>query len=74
VAARVCHAGIGRRASARMTGAGALAVHLRALLDNPSYQRRLAPLSSELAHAGGATRAADIVEQALADVSAGAAT
>jgi len=74
VAARVCHAGIGRRASARITGAGALAAHLRALLDDPSYQRRLAPLSSELAHAGGAARAADIVEQALADVSAGAAT
>lgn len=72
VAARVCHAGIGRRASARITGAGALAAHLRALLDDSSYQRRLAPLSSELAHAGGATRAADIVEQALAGVSAGA--
>ena len=74
VAARVCHAGIGRRASARITGAGALAAHLRALLDDPSYQRRLAPLSSELARAGGAARAADIVEQALADVSAGAPT
>lgn len=74
VAARVCHAGIGRRASARITGAGALAAHLRALLDDPSYQRRLAPLSSELARAGGAARAADIVEQTLADVSAGAAT
>jgi len=74
VAARVCHAGIGRRASARITGAGALAAHLRALLDDSSYQRRLAPLSSELARAGGAARAADIVEQALADVSAGAAT
>lgn len=74
VAARVCHVGIGRRASARITGAGALAAHLRALLDDSSYRSRLAPLSSELAHAGGATRAADIVEQALAGVSAGAAT
>ncbi|KQQ47528.1 Zeaxanthin glucosyltransferase [Duganella sp. Leaf126] len=66
VAARVCHAGIGRRASARISSAGTLAAHLRALLDDPSYLRSLAPLSAELAQAGGVVRAADIVEQALA--------
>ena len=73
VAARVCHAGIGRRASARISGAGALAAHLRALLNDPSYQRRLAPLSNELAQAGGTARAADIVEQALTRTAAGVA-
>lgn len=71
VAARVCHAGIGRRASARVTGAGALAVHLRALLDEPAYRRRLAPLSAELAAAGGTARAADIVEAAMHPAMAG---
>ncbi|OEZ98736.1 glycosyltransferase [Duganella phyllosphaerae] len=73
VAARVSHAGIGRKASARITGASALAAHLRALLNDPSYQRSLAPLSAELAQAGGTARAADIVEQALAQTPAGAA-
>lgn len=71
VAARVRHAGIGRKASARTSGASALAAHLRALLDDPSYRRSLAPLSAELAQAGGTARAADLVEQALAHTAAG---
>lgn len=71
VAARVSHAGIGRRASARISGASTLAAHLRALLSDSSYQRSLAPLSAELAQAGGTARAADVVEQALARAPAG---
>jgi MGT family glycosyltransferase len=65
VAARICHAGIGRRASARWTGAGALASHLRQLLDDPAYARSITLLAAPLAEAGGTRRAADIVERAL---------
>jgi UDP:flavonoid glycosyltransferase YjiC (YdhE family) len=65
VAARICHAGIGRRASPRWTGAGALASHLRQLLDDPAYARSIAVLTGLLAEAGGTRRAADIVEKAL---------
>ncbi|MET0322271.1 MAG: glycosyltransferase [Duganella sp.] len=65
-AARICHAGIGRRASARTSSPRTLAAHLRQLLDDPAYGRRLAPLAAELAQAGGTVRAADIVEAATA--------
>jgi UDP:flavonoid glycosyltransferase YjiC (YdhE family) len=65
VAARVCHAGIGLRASARFASASTLATHLRRLLDEPGYGQRLAILAEELSHAGGTPRAADIVEAAL---------
>ena len=65
VAARVCHAGIGLRASARFAGDSTLATHLRRLLDEPGYGQRLAILAEELSQAGGTPRAADIVEAAL---------
>jgi zeaxanthin glucosyltransferase len=65
-AARVRHAGIGIQASARFTGAGTLARHLRRLLDEPSFKERLAPLAASVAKAGGTARAADIVEAVLA--------
>jgi len=64
-AARVRHAGIGIQASARFTGAGTLAKHLRRLLAEPTFKQRLAPLSASVARAGGTARAADIVEAAL---------
>jgi UDP:flavonoid glycosyltransferase YjiC (YdhE family) len=58
-------ASIGVRASPRFTGADQLGKHLRRLLDEPEYGRRLAGLSVELAQAGGTPRAADIIETAL---------
>lgn len=64
-ASRICHAGIGLRASPRFAGPARLATHLRRLLDDPEYGRRLAVLSEQLAQAGGTPRAADIVEAAL---------
>jgi zeaxanthin glucosyltransferase len=64
-AARVRHAGIGIQASARFTGAGTLARHLRRLLTEPAFKARLAPLSASVARAGGTARAADIVEAAI---------
>ncbi|USX20407.1 glycosyltransferase [Oxalobacteraceae bacterium OTU3REALA1] len=65
VASRICHAGIGLRASPRFAGAAQLGRHLRRLLDEPEYGRRLAALSDQLVQAGGTPRAADIVETAL---------
>lgn len=65
VASRISHAGIGLRASPRFAGAAQLGRHLRRLLDEPEYGRRLAALSDQLAQSGGTPRAADIVETAL---------
>lgn len=65
VAARVEHAGVGLQASARWAGAGKLAVRLRRLLDDPGFVTRGAGLSAAIREAGGAQRAADLVEAAL---------
>lgn len=64
VAARVVYNGIGRRAS-RFATAGMLAQHLQALLSNDAYRQRLTRMQAQLERAGGAARAADVVEQAL---------
>lgn len=64
VAARVTYSGIGRCAS-RYASRHALADHLQQLLDNPDYRQRLTALQPALCQAGGAVRAAQIVEQAL---------
>ena len=64
VAARVDYCGIGRRAS-RFAGSGALAGHLSALLNDDGYRQRLLAMQPQLRQAGGAARAAQIVEQAL---------
>jgi MGT family glycosyltransferase len=64
VAARIRHAGIGLRAS-RHAGAGRIARHLRQLLDEPQCKPRLDALARQLAQAGGARRAADIVETVM---------
>jgi UDP:flavonoid glycosyltransferase YjiC (YdhE family) len=69
VAARVRHAGIGLSASARLAGVGQLHGLLRRLLDEAPFSARLEALAQELAQAGGASAAADIVEQALASAS-----
>ncbi|MET0266690.1 MAG: glycosyltransferase [Duganella sp.] len=66
VAARICHAGIGLRASARLSSSRTLGRHLRQLLGDSTYGQRMAPLAAQLAQAGGARRAADIIEAALA--------
>jgi len=65
-AARIVHAGVGLRASPRLTSAGQLASHLRRLLDDAAFAPRLAALADDVARAGGTQRAADIVEAALA--------
>ena len=64
-AARVEYAGVGLRASPRFTGVGALSRKLRRLLDEPQFKERMAPLADEIRQAGGAPRAADVIEAAL---------
>ncbi|HEX8604323.1 MAG TPA: glycosyltransferase, partial [Pseudoduganella sp.] len=64
-AARICHAGIGLRASPRFASPRHLAAQLRRLLQEPRFSRRLEPMADAVASAGGAARAADIVEQSL---------
>ena len=64
VAARVVYHGLGRRAS-RFAGVATLTGHLEALLHDSGYRQRLAALQPQLQQAGGASRAAQIVEQAL---------
>lgn len=64
VAARVAYQGIGRRVS-RFACRRTLARNLRRLLEDDRYRQRMAPLSAQLQQAGGAARAAEIVERAL---------
>ena len=64
-AARVVHAGIGLKASARFAGSTKLARLLRRLLDEDSFRTRLDALGGSVAGAGGTVRAADIIEAAL---------
>lgn len=64
-AARVVHAGIGLKASARFAGSGQLARLLRRLLTEERFANGLEALSGSVAQAGGTLRAADIVEAAL---------
>jgi len=65
VAARIRHAGVGLSASPRFTSANGLARQLRRLLDEPAFKTRGADLAAGIKTAGGSTRAAAIVEQAL---------
>lgn len=64
-AARVEYAGVGLKASPRTASAGQLARKLRRLLDEPLFAQRMAPLADEIRRAGGAPRAAGIIEAAL---------
>lgn len=64
-AARVEYAGVGLRASPRFASVNDLSRKLRRLLDEPRFKERMAPLADEIRQAGGAPRAADIIEAAL---------
>ena len=64
-AARIVHAGVGLRASARFTNAAALGRLLGRLLEEPGFRERSAQLAHSVRSAGGTPRAADIVEAAL---------
>ncbi|WP_137175327.1 glycosyltransferase [Massilia sp. HP4] len=64
-AARVEYAGVGLRASPRFASVNELSRKLRRLLDEPHFKQRMAPLADQIRQAGGAPRAADIIETAL---------
>lgn len=64
-AARVIHAGVGLRASPRFASVGDLARKLRRLLNEPQFVANMAPLAEQIRQAGGAPRAAIIIEAAL---------
>ena len=64
-AARVEYSGVGLRASPRMSSVADLTRKLRRLLAEPDFAARMAPLSDAIRVAGGAPRAADIIETAL---------
>jgi len=64
VAARVVWHGIGRRAS-RFTTSHAMARQLQTLLSETHYAEQMKRLRAALRQAGGASQAADIVEQAM---------
>ena len=62
IAARVRHVGAGR-VCRPLAGGGRLAAAITDVLDDPAYARAAARIGADIATAGGATRAADIVEQ-----------
>lgn len=64
-AARVEYSGVGLRASPRMSSVADLVRKLRRLLTESDFAARMAPLSDAIRVAGGAPRAADIIETAL---------
>ena len=66
VAARLVHAGAGLKASPRWASSRTLATLLRRLLDEPSFADNARRLGAEIAVAGGAARAADVIEQVAA--------
>ncbi len=65
VAARVLHRGVGLRLDPRLASRGRIVQALRRLLDEASFARRAGVLGEELRAAGGAPRAARLVERAL---------
>lgn len=66
VAARLVHAGAGLKASPRWASSRTLATRLRRLLDEPAFAANARRLGAGIASAGGAQRAADIIEQVAA--------
>lgn len=64
-AARIEYAGVGLRAYPGFVSVATLARKLRRLLDEPQFKQRMAPLAEQIRHAGGAARAADIIEATL---------
>ena len=65
-AARVVRAGAGLRRLPALAGAGALRRALARLLDEPAFRDAARTLAPEVRAAGGARRAADLIEGALA--------
>ncbi|MFD2190957.1 glycosyltransferase [Pistricoccus aurantiacus] len=65
VAARVVHAGVGLKASARFSNQRALSDKLETLLTYSRFAHPLERLSDEVKAAGGAPRAATIVEKVI---------
>ncbi|WP_313085815.1 glycosyltransferase [Pseudomonas sp.] len=65
VAARVLHRGVGLRLDPRLASRGRIVRALRRLLDEASFARRAGVLGEELRAAGGASRAARLIERAL---------
>ena len=70
VAARLVHAGVGLRASARWASPASIAATLRRLLGEPLFAQRCKELAGAVHNAGGAARAADLVEAALSSAQA----
>jgi len=64
-AARVEYAGVGLRASPRFATVAELSRKLRRLLDEPGFRQRMEPLADQIRQAGGAPRAADVIEATL---------
>lgn len=64
-AARVEYAGVGLRASPRFATVAELSRKLRRLLDERGFRQRMEPLADQIRQAGGAPRAADVIEAAL---------
>lgn len=64
-ASRICHADIGLCGSARLSSAATLARMLDQLLTQPRFGRALDTLAIEVEQAGGAVRAAGIIEHVL---------
>jgi len=65
VAARIEHAGVGLRLLPALASPARIAHALRRLLDEASFRQRAAALGEEVRQAGGAARAAELIESAL---------
>lgn len=65
VAARVVHAGVGLKLDPRLASRRRIVLALRRLLRDPDFAQRARNLGNEVRAAGGAPRAAQLVEEAL---------
>lgn len=65
VAARVVHAGVGLKLDPRLASCRRIAKALRQLLRDPGYARRSRSLGEDVREAGGAPRAARLIERSL---------
>lgn len=66
VAARIEHAGVGLRLYPRLASPTRIRRALEQLLSDPAFRQRAAKLGAEVREAGGAVRAADLIDAALA--------
>ncbi|WP_036992677.1 glycosyltransferase [Stutzerimonas stutzeri] len=66
VAARVTHAGVGLKLNPRLASRRRIVQQLRRLLREPGFAQRARALGDEVRTAGGAPRAAQLIETALA--------